>query len=62
MFLIHDLISSFSSHSSQHILHELLPGASEAEISLALENACGDVDEAAQSLLGQISPMCIIYH
>lgn len=48
---IHNLISvfCFNSHSSQHILHELVP---EADISSALENSCGDVDEAAQALLG----------
>lgn len=51
---IHNLISvfCFNSHSSQHILHELVPEASEADISSALENSCGDVDEAAQALLG----------
>ena len=43
----------YFSHSSQDILHELVPLASEREISSALQHADGDVDEAAQSLLGR---------
>ena len=43
-----------SPSKSQQILLELVPGASEADISVALEKACGDVDEAAQTLLGSM--------
>lgn len=47
-------------HSSQDILQELLPGASELEISSALEKAGGDVEEAAQSLLGLTYNTCFL--
>ena len=44
----------FRSYEIKDALHDLVPIASNDEIDSALSNACGNADEAAEQLLGQL--------
>jgi hypothetical protein len=44
----------FRSYEIKDALHDLVPTASNDEIDSALSNACGNADEAAEQLLGQL--------